>query len=333
MALNAAKTAASVDTANRYPKPSPAELLCSGVPTTIRLLPEMPGLRSQFSFRGICCKNGTSDGPPSRGDFPALPAGVDFVLYPACRVEATLPRLSFGRDGFLFTRTWANFVVDLEGDFDSYSKNFSSKSRCTTRAKLRKLSRAFPGSVDWAEYRSPAEMEKFYSAARNVPLGRYQQKVLRNAMPNDAKFYHELMQLASRDAARGYLLWVNRQPVAYLYCIVSDQALVHELSGYDSRFAAFSPGLLLQQYALQQIFSEKRFSIFDFSSGSGQHKKFFSTSCVTRANVYFFRPTPRSAVVLSAAAAQDLVASELRDLVDRLGLQSAARRVVRWIAT
>jgi len=174
-------------------------------------------------------------------------------------------------------------------------------------------------------------MAEFYSAATQITQGEYQRKVLRNSLPECTSFYEQMMELASRNAVRGYLLWVNRKPIAYLYCIASDDALLHELSGYDPRFARFSPGVLLQRYALEQVFAEKTFSVFDFSSGGGQHKSFFSTRRMERAHVFLFRTTPRNLALISLIAATEVFSSEAQKVIDVLGLRSAGRRFVRWM--
>ena len=309
--------------------PSAAALARSGHRKTIRLRFESGGLkRFPFDFKAISCQYGAADRPPQVQDFVALPPDVDVLLYPACPVEASLVRLSIGKHVFRYTRRFTNFVVDIDDSFEAYWNRFSSKSRWVLKSKAKKLSK-FCGEVSYRECSSAEEMEVFYNLARKVELGSFQQKVLQNRIPDDPSFYKEMLESASQGKVRGYLLVAKDKPIAYLYCIATAQILFHELSGYDSAYGAYSPGVLLQQYALQQLFAERRFRLFDFSSGGGQHKEFFSTRRLERADVYIFRKTWRNLAITALVAGVGFALNKFSDAMGRIGLQGRLRRVFR----
>jgi hypothetical protein len=310
--------------------PSPAALLRSGRRNLIRLRFESGGLnRFPVDFKAISCQYGAADRPPLVHDFDTLPAGVDVVLYPACPVENHLARLSFGHHVFRYTRRFTNFVVDIKDSYETYRNRFSSKSRWVYKTKAKKLSKACAGEITYRQCRSAEEMKEFYDLARKVELGSFQEKVLRNGIPDDPLFFKEMMELASNGNVRGYLLIVEEKPVAYLYCLATPQTLFHETSGYDPAFATYSPGVLLQQYALQEIFAERRFRLFDFSSGGGQHKEFFSTRRLDRADVYIFRKTLRNVAIASFVAGLGLTLTKFTGLLGHVGLDARLRRLVR----
>lgn len=312
--------------------PSPAALLRSGRRNSIRLRFESGGLnRFPVDFKAISCQYGAADRPPLVHDFDTLPAGVDVVLYPACPVENHLARLSFGNHVFGYTRRFTNFVVDIKDSYETYWNRFSSKSRWVYKTKAKKLSKACAGKITYRQCRSAEEMKEFYDLARKVELGSFQEKVLRNGIPDDPLFFKEMMELASNGNVRGYLLIVKEKPVAYLYCLATPQTLFHETSGYDPAFATYSPGVLLQQYALQEIFAERRFRLFDFSSGGGQHKEFFSTRRLDRADVYIFRKTLRNVAIVSFVAGLGFALTKFTDMLGRIGLDARLRRLVRSV--
>jgi hypothetical protein len=312
--------------------PSPAALLRSGRRKSIRLRFESGGLkRLPVDFKAISCQYGAADRPPHVHDFDTLPADVDVVLYPACPVENHLARLSFGDHVFRYARKFTNFVVDIEDSYETYWNRFSSKSRWVYKSKAKKLSKACGGEITYRQCRSAEEMKEFYELARKVELGSFQEKVLRNCIPDDPLFFKEMIELASHGNVRGYLLIAKEKPVAYLYCLATPQTLFHETSGYDPAFATYSPGVLLQQYALQEIFAEGRFRLFDFSSGGGQHKEFFSTRRLERADVYIFRKTPRNVAIASFVAGLGFGLTKFGGMLGRIGLDGSLRRLMRSV--
>ena len=312
--------------------PSPTSLLRSGRRKTIRLRFESGGLRRfPVDFKAISCQYGAADRAPQVHEFDTLPADIDVVLFPACPVEGSLARVSFGNHVFRYTRRFTNFVVDIEDSFDAYWNRFSSKSRWVLKSKAKKLSKACEGEITYRQYKSAEEMKEFYDLARKVELGSFQEKVLRNGIPDNPGFYKDMLALASQGNVRGYLLSVKEKPIAYLYCLATAQTLFHEISGYDAAYSAYSPGVLLQQYALRELFAERRFKLFDFASGGGQHKEFFSTRRLERADVYIFRKTVRNLAITSFVAGLGFTLAKFAGLLGRVGLESKFRHAVRLV--
>jgi Acetyltransferase (GNAT) domain len=238
---------------------SPSDLVRLGSVKSIQLRLESYGnLSPEFSFRAIICKYAATP-PPSILDVSTLPPGIDVILFPACPLERELPKLSLGWHCFRYTRPWTNFIVQLHGTFEDYWNGFCSKTRWTVKRKEQKLAEAF-GPIQYRQYRSRDEMAEFYSIARRVKLDEFSRRALGNAVPEGRSFYGDMLERASLDQVRGYVMMLNGEPVSYLYCIVSDDALLHELPGYDSEFARFSPSVLLQRYALEQLFAERTFA-------------------------------------------------------------------------
>ncbi len=112
-------------------------------------------------------------------------------------------------------------MVDIKDSYETYWNRFSSKSRWVYKTKAKKLSKACAGEITYRQCRSAEEMKEFYDLARKVELGSFQEKVLRNGIPDDPLFFKEMMELASNGNVRGYLLIVKEKPVAYLYCLAT----------------------------------------------------------------------------------------------------------------
>jgi CelD/BcsL family acetyltransferase involved in cellulose biosynthesis len=179
----------------------------------------------------------------------------------------------------------------LDIDFDGYLAGFSAKSRSTLRRKARKLAERCGGTLDVRVYRSADEIERFHAEARALSVRTYQERLLDAGLPAGAEAVEEMRALARLDRARGWLLYVDARPISYLYAPAEDDTLIYSHLGYDPDFAEFSPGTVLQLEAMRQLMLERRFHLFDFTEGDGQHKRQFATGSVDCVDLLLVRST------------------------------------------
>ena len=98
---------------------------------------------------------------------------------------------------------------------------------------------------------------------------------------------------------RAWLLYVGETPAAYLWCGADGATLRYDYVGHDPAFAALSPGSVLMEAALGDLFAD-RFARFDFTEGEGQHKRLLSSGGVACRDLLLLRPglANRGAVAL-----------------------------------
>ncbi len=282
----------------------------------------------------LCRRSARLDETPLEiGDLPQPPPcldGADGYVVWSQPIAQTRPVLSLRRDAVVYTpRQYRRFSADLIGDFDQYMSRFSSKTRSTLKRKLRKFSEASGGSVDWKLYRTQEQIAEFFPLAHEVSAKTYQERLLGTGLPGASGFFDNALELAKQDRVRAYLLFLNNEPISYLYCPVHDAVVVYDHLGYDPAYAALSPGTVLQILALQSLFAEQRFTVFDFTEGEGQHKEMFSTQSLLCGDVFVInrRLMPLSLVILHRAV--DKTSSAAGVLFDRWGVKSRARRLLR----
>lgn len=220
-----------------------------------------------------------------------------------------------------YTRRYA----DLSGSFDDYLATFSGKSRSTIRRKCRKLAKLSGGELDIRSYRSPAEITEFQKLARCVSAKTYQEKLLDAGLPDDPEDKAEMMRLAARGEACGWLLFVDGEPVSYLYAPNEGGTLVYAYLGYDPEWSRHSPGTVLQVEVMQQIIEEGHFRRFDFTEGDGQHKRQFATGGVDCVDLLLLRETLGNQILAAALVSFDRCA----DFAKGLGLRKWLRRLTR----
>jgi CelD/BcsL family acetyltransferase involved in cellulose biosynthesis len=250
-------------------------------------------------------------------DLPALPSGAHGYYLRAVPTSASGQVGPAGMRSFV-RHSYPRHYADLSLGYDAYLATFSAKSRSSLKRKRRKLEERCGGALDVRLYRSPAEMETFNQAARALSALTYQERLLDAGLPADA--LGEMQDLARRDAARAWLLFIDGRPASYLYAPAEGTALRYAYLGYHPDHAGLSPGTVLQLEAMRMLMEERRFAWFDFTEGDGQHKRQFATGAVDSLDLLLLRRTFANLAAARALTGFDGAVA----LAKRLGLKKIA---------
>jgi Acetyltransferase (GNAT) domain len=270
---------------------------------------------------------GAAPEPPPQLD------GADGYVVWSHPIAAKLPVFTARRDGILYTpRQYKRFSIELSGDFDQYIGSFSGKTRSGLRRKVRKFTEASGGTIDFREYRTPDQMATFFPLAGKVSAKSYQERLLHRGLPADQAFIGSALEAAASDGLRAYLLFLRGEPISYLYCPVHRGiVVVYDRLGYDPEWSRLSPGTVLQILALQALFAERRFAIFDFTEGEGQHKELFSTRSCLCADVFVLNRRFKPASLAFFQYAVDKISDGAGLVLDRFTLKPSFRKLIRRI--
>lgn len=261
----------------------------------------------------------------------ALASGSEGFVIRGLPVQGPLQVLS-RIDGYLryVPRQYQHCHIDLGQTFDEYQMKFSSKTRSTINRKIKKFAEHCGGALQWRMYKDPAEMREYFRLARQVSKLTYQERLLDSGLPDSEDFLAEAESWASADRVRAYILFDGDRPVSYLYCPVTEGVLSYSYVGYDPEYMDKSVGLVLQWMAVQQLFEEGKFRYFDFTEGSSDHKRLFSTHQRHCANIYFVRRSLRNAAIIHAHAVMDRLSAWIGNVLTRFGLKARLKRVLRF---
>lgn len=263
-------------------------------------------------------------------DLPALEPEAHGYLITSLPAQLVDP-LAAAQAGFrLFIRQrYRRSYASLEQGYDDYLAGFSSKSRSTLKRKQRKLAERSGGTLDVRSYRAAAEMDEFYAHARAVSATTYQEQLLDAGLPEGEEALAQMRRLAAADAVRAWLLFVDGKPVSYLYAPADRETLIYAYLGYDPAFAEYSPGTVLQLEAMRELMAERRFRLFDFTEGEGQHKRQFGTGTVDCVDLLLLRRSLPNFVAGHLLNGFDGAVAGTKQIVHRLGLEKLARRFRR----
>jgi CelD/BcsL family acetyltransferase involved in cellulose biosynthesis len=263
-------------------------------------------------------------------DLPTLPPGADGYLIRALPTAA-LPVLIAARPDLrpFVRQVYHRSYASLEGGFEAYMARFSGRSRSMLKRKRRKLAERSGGALDIRRCQTPQDVDSFHLDARAVSSKSYQERLLGAGLPDGDAARAEMRLRASRDAMRGWLLYVDGIPVSYLYAPADGDTLIYAHLGYDPAYAEFSPGTVLQLEAMRDLMEEGRFRMFDFTEGEGQHKRQFGTGALECADLLLLRPAPGNLLAGHALQAFDGAVALARKITARMGLERLARTLLR----
>ncbi len=286
---------------------------------------EFPALVLEAHFTAL-----TTDLNQTKPPFDRFSKEVEAFLIRSHPVDRELPRLEYLPQAIRYVPAqYHRYYIDLRGTFADYLNKFSSKSRSTLTRKVRKFTDYCGGELTWREFRLRQEMGEFYQQAREVSRKTYQERLLNAGLPEDDEFREEIFDLADRGLVRGYLLYHHQTPIAYLYCPMQDGVLFYRYLGYDPEYGNWSPGTVLQFVALEKLFGEGKFRMFDFTEGQGPHKEFFATGCERCADVYYLRRTVRNLLLIRSHSMLKNVSGSIVRYLDRLGLKARIKKLIR----
>ncbi len=265
-----------------------------------------------------------------RPPFERFSSGIEVALMRSHPIDKELPPLARLPEAIRYAPSqYMHCYTSLEGSFEDYLKGFSAKSRSTLLRKVRRFAEASGGSTDWREFILASDIQEFHRLAREVSSKTYQERLLDAGLPDDPAFLRNICGMAAARKARGYILFLARKPVAYIFCPVIDGALLYQYVGYDPIYRHLSPGTVLQYLVLERLMSQGGCRMFDFTEGQSQHKEFFATHRVLCADIYYFRPNLRNWLLLRLHASLEWFSQRTGALLERYGLKDRIKKFIR----
>ena len=198
---------------------------------------------------------------------------------------------------------------------------------------MRKFEQASGGTIRWSCYRTPQEIEEFYALARSVSARSYQERLLDAGLPGGDAFREAMIRAAGEGNIRGYLIFLDAEAIAYLYCPIRDGVVQYAYLGYLLEFTDLSPGTVLLWLTMEDLFKEGGHRVFDFTEGGARskhgQKRLFATGSVQCADVYVLRFTLANAGIVLAHAGVEWIVVRTGKLLEAAGVKRGVRRVVR----
>jgi CelD/BcsL family acetyltransferase involved in cellulose biosynthesis len=279
--------------------------------------------------------NGAQDSTTPVALVPTLPAGVDVVYAMEAAPEGAQRALVRFPEALRYAvfPAYRRHYLDIEGSYNSYLGKFSSKTRQTWRRKLNKFERASGGQVCWRAFSRADDMADFHRSACQVAKTTYQEKLYHSGILDTPAFRDQLECNARADLIRGYVLYLNQQPIAYYYCFAIGDVLVSSKIGYDPEFAQLSPGVVLFHLILENLFGGDRFRQFDFGRGEFPYKEHYATTHLRCIDTFYFPRTAANLAFASAHLGTALLSRSVSRSLAAVGAKDTVKRALGHLAS
>jgi CelD/BcsL family acetyltransferase involved in cellulose biosynthesis len=259
-----------------------------------------------------------------------LHRGTEVLSLPSIRMEEKPRRITFRPDSIRYVPArYPRYYVETQGTLEDYLQKFSSKTRRELLRQVRKLEKDGGGKLDWREFRRPEDMAEYQRLAREVSKKTYQERLLKNGIPDTAEYVQELERLARLGVIRAYILFFGGAPIVFHLCSIKDVNLVGQQIGYDPAFRKYSPGTVEQFLLLEKLFNEKEFQRFDFGGGESSYKEFFATGKAPCADIYYYRRTLRNRVIVTLHSMLARFCSATTEVLARVKIKERLKKFLR----
>lgn len=268
------------------------------------------GLRPRLSRRQVVYFEGVVVGSPVDA---AIASGACRSVY---RVLEPSPRYERQR-------------VRLPASFDEYLAGMKSQTRQNLRNARRKLEKH--ARLNLVRCSDASDVESFVQRAAAISAKTYQWRLLGLGLRDGGKLVRTLTAMAKHGFTRCYLLECDGSATAFMLGYLYRGTYYYVDVGFDPDWEKWSVGTVLHLDVMKDLIEgADRVQSFDFSSGTGVHKKRFANEeARVEASFVLFPAVSFSRAVIGAYRAVGALSNAMVAVLERLRLKAAVKRLFR----
>lgn len=256
-------------------------------------------------------------------------AGANFLLIEDLDERSTL-HAAFSSESVHGCRPFASLEVqprwriNFPATADEYWKTFSSRSLSKFRRSLKKF-----GTTRLERITSIEQLPDFLRAAHEISKVSWQSRQFGLRIMNDEVELRQMSILAQHGFLRSYLWWIEGRPAGFAICTQHRGCFRYEEIAHSQEFAQFSPGRVMLQQIVEDLYRDNPPCTFDFGGGDAEYKRQFANSESRSGSVWLVPRTWRAGLSLSYLKACRRVRRAARTVIRACGLATAARQWIR----
>ena len=221
-------------------------------------------------------------------------------------------------------------LIRFPSSFQEYMQSIKSQTRQSLRNKQHKLERHLEGKVRLVRCIGIDDVPDFVDRAVAISKKTYQWNLLGLGLRDPEGLKRRLIAMARRGWTRCYLLECDGAATAFMIGYLHDRTYYYIDVGFDPAWEKWSVGTVLHLEVLRDLMDgDADAEGFDFSTGSGVHKKRFSNLSRLEANYLLLQPGIRSDVLVGSYRLLNGLSTFAVGLLDRLHIKTAVKRLVR----
>lgn len=197
----------------------------------------------------------------------------------------------------VFRQIFSHLVpyLDLRQSWNGYLQTRSQKMRKNLKAARRKLEGL--GQVELRHYRSPEEVQQGFQVFLDLHNRSWKKKrkVEHSKSPEYKAFFDDWVEaMGNRGECAILALFCGNEPVAATIAFTDSQVYYSAQIVHDAKFAACSPGTLLESMELEHLMNQKQYARYEFLGSFLNNKLRWSDTCTDTAMSMVFQRNLRT---------------------------------------
>ena len=237
---------------------------------------------------------------------------------------AALARATFATRRQHAARTDVRWQIELQPTVEDYLASVSPSTRKTARRTSSKLERDFGDRLSITSFREGSDLDAFLGDVEAVASRTYQRRL-------GVGYSHDrqrarLKALAAHGWLRGYVLYLDGQPVAFELGVLYGGRFDSLAGAYDPDYGHHRVGAYLLLEAIEDLGAE-RVSLFDFGFGDAEYKSKLAHRRFEEGDLVLYARRPRPIWIKFARTALLEISRAVTTGLTRLALME---RIKQW---
>jgi CelD/BcsL family acetyltransferase involved in cellulose biosynthesis len=186
------------------------------------------------------------------------------------------------------------YTINLPATFKEYLRKFRRKRRQELMREVGRFQSRMGKEVRLVRIESPHQVAMFLENALVVSRESWQRRFLDKPVDQATGYSEYLRDMASAGLLRSYLLMAGEEPCAVALGFRLGDIYRYFETAYDPRFAQYSPGKVLLNLMIQDLFEWNSPGVFSFGGEHWDYKKWFANAHDWEAPVMLFKNTLRN---------------------------------------
>lgn len=217
--------------------------------------------------------------------------------------------------------------IEFPATADEYWKTFSSRSLSKFRRSLKKF-----GDVRLERVTGLEQLPDFLRAAHDISKQSWQSRQFGLRIRNDDDELRLLSALAQQGLLRSYLWWIEGQPAAFALCHQHRGCFHYEEIAFCGQHTQFSPGRVMLQQIVEDLFQHDPPQWFDFGGGDAEYKRQFANRESRSGTLWLVPPTWGASLSLAYLKSCRQLRAVARRAIQTAGLATKARQWIRRVS-
>ncbi len=243
-----------------------------------------------------------ASGPAARGALVAAlraelaGGGVDAIGFPPLPLDSdlfgALETLGGPLERQPLIAPWTRRRLVLPATFEEFVASRSSNTRWRIRRDAKRLVAEYGDRLTVEIVRDRSGLDRLVRDADRVARSTYQRAL--GAGFADTPEQRTLAAVGLEHGwIRGYLLYLDAEPIAYWLCSVYDGTILIRTAGYDNAYAEQRVGIHLLMRVVEDACADPALRVLDYGPGDAAYKQQFSNEQWQERNLVVFAPSFR----------------------------------------